>query len=72
MSELLDIHCPYCATAITGTRTGIGEATASHIGQCAAAPESIRGLLEAHGGEDSHTPARLEPDEDKRGRPALL
>lgn len=43
--DLIDVHCPYCEAPISGTRTGIGEATAGHIDQCEAAPEAIRGLL---------------------------
>ena len=57
-SELIDIHCPYCNSAITGTRTHIGEATTKHIDRCEAAPESIRGLLT---GDGSYSPAGLEP-----------
>lgn len=44
MSELIDVHCPYCDAAITGTRETIGEATGKHIDRCEAAPEGIRGL----------------------------
>lgn len=44
MSELIDVHCPYCDTAVTGTRADIAEATGKHIDACEAAPEGIRGL----------------------------
>jgi len=52
MLELIEVHCPYCEAPISGTRAGIGQATTSHIDQCEAAPEGIRGLLNSSAAND--------------------
>ena len=69
MSELIDVHCPYCSAAITGTRADIGEATTRHIDRCEAVPEPIRTMMSATATEDE--PAAREAvslgDADGRG-----
>jgi hypothetical protein len=52
MRDLIEVHCPYCQAPISSTRTEIGQATASHIDQCEAAPEGIRGLLNGSAATD--------------------
>jgi hypothetical protein len=53
MPESIDVHCPYCETPISGTSAQIGQLTSSHIDECDAAPEGIRGLLSETAAIDS-------------------